>query len=81
MQKETQTEELVRLRNENAALKTQSTEIHLKVSAGGKIILYFPTSRFPTTLGFEQWLAVLDNQEMIRQLIKDNAGKLKKKGE
>ena len=71
--------ELERLRNENAALKKESSSgIRMKVSEKGAVSLY-GMGRFPVTLYKEQWLRLLDMANDIRAFIAANEAKLKVK--
>ena len=69
--------ELERLRNENAALKRESSSggIRLKVSEKGAVSAY-GLGRFPVT---EQWLKLLDMANDIRAFIAANESQLKTK--
>ena len=76
---EEMTQELARLRAENAALKSQTSKgVSLRVSEKGGVSVY-GLGRFPVTLYTEQWLRLLDMAEDIRGFIRDNADKLKVK--
>lgn len=72
--------ELERLRAENEALKAKASgqRVYLKVSDKGAVSLY-GLGRFPTTLYVEQWETVLGMAEEIRDFLKENASKLKRK--
>lgn len=73
--------ELERLRAENEALKAKATgqrSVYLKVSDKGAVSLY-GLGRFPVTLYVEQWETVLGMAEEIRDFLKENASKLKRK--
>jgi hypothetical protein len=72
--------ELERLRNENAALKRQSSpgSIRFKVSEKGAVSVY-GLGRFPVTLYKEQWLKLLDMANDIRTFIATNESQLKTK--
>jgi hypothetical protein len=72
--------ELERLRNENAALKRESSpgSIRLKVSEKGAVSVY-GLGRFPVTLYKEQWLKLLDMANDIRAFIAANESQLKTK--
>jgi len=73
------TEELERLRAENARLKsTVSRGVSLKVSEKGGVSVY-GLGRFPVTLYKEQWTKLLAMADDIRAFIRDNDGKLKTK--
>ena len=72
--------EVERLRAENEKLKARSARVSLKVSEKGALSVY-GMGRFPVTLYKEQWTKLLDMADEIRTFIKDNAGKLKTKGE
>jgi hypothetical protein len=73
------TEELERLRAENARLKrTASRGISLKVSEKGGLSVY-GLGRFPVTLYKEQWTKLLDMADDIRAFIKANDSSLKTK--
>ncbi len=72
--------ELERLKAENAALKTRGSKgVSMKVSEKGAVSVY-GLGRFPVTLYQEQWLKLLDLADDIRGFIRENEGKLKKKG-
>jgi hypothetical protein len=72
--------ELERLRNENAALKRESSRgsIRLKVSEKGAVSVY-GLGRFPVTLYKEQWLKLLDMADDIQAFIAANESQLKTK--
>jgi hypothetical protein len=71
--------ELERLRQENAALKKEtSSGMRLKVSDKGGVSVY-GLGRFPMTLYKEQWLRLLDMADEIRAFIADNDAELKSK--
>ena len=71
--------ELEKLRAENEALKRRTAKgTSLKVSDKGAVSVY-GLGRFPVTLYQEQWVKLLDLADDIRQFIKDNQDKLKKK--
>ncbi len=72
--------ELERLRNENAALKRESSRgsIRLRVSEKGAVSIY-GLGRFPVTLYKEQWLKLLDMANDIRAFIAENESQLKTK--
>jgi hypothetical protein len=80
MQDEMQAE-LERLRAENEALKAKAEDkrrVYLKVSDKGGVSLY-GLGRFPITLYVEQWETVLGMTDEIRDFLKANAGRLKRK--
>jgi hypothetical protein len=71
--------ELERLRQENAALKKEtSSGMRLKVSEKGGVSVY-GLGRFPVTLYKEQWLRLLDMAGEIRAFIAANDTELKSK--
>ena len=71
--------ELERLRNENAALKKETSDsIRMKVSEKGAVSVY-GMGRFPVTLYKEQWLKLLDMSDEIRAFIAENEARLKAK--
>ena len=71
--------EIERLRNENAALKKEtSAGVRLKVSEKGGVSVY-GMGRFPVTLYKEQWLKLLDMSDEIRAFIAANETELKTK--
>jgi len=71
--------ELDRLRRENELLKKGGTRgVSLKVSAKGGVSVY-GLGRFPITLYKEQWAALLDKADEIRQFIATHEGELKSK--
>jgi hypothetical protein len=71
--------EIERLRNENAALKKEtSAGVRLKVSEKGGVSVY-GMGRFPVTLYKEQWLRLLDMADEIRAFIAANEAELKSK--
>ena len=71
--------ELERLRQENAALKKEtSSGMRLKVSDKGGVSVY-GLGRFPVTLYKEQWLRLLDMADQIRAFIAANDAELKSK--
>ena len=71
--------ELERLRQENAALKKEtSSGMRLKVSDKGGVSVY-GLGRFPVTLYKEQWLRLLDMADEIRAFIAANDAELKSK--
>lgn len=76
---ESETEELARLRAENAALKAaKMKEMSFKVSEKGAVSVY-GLQRFPVTLYKEQWLRILDEGGRLRAFIADNEASLAKK--
>jgi hypothetical protein len=72
--------ELQRLRNENAALKRESSSgsIRFKVSEKGAVSVY-GLGRFPVTLYKEQWSKLLDMANDLRAFIAANETQLKTK--
>lgn len=71
--------ELERLRNENAALKKDTSgSLRMKVSEKGALSIY-GMGRFPVTLYKEQWLKLLDKADDIRAFIAANDAQLKAK--
>ena len=73
--------ELERLRAENEALKAKADDrrrVYLKVSDKGGVSLY-GLGRFPITLYVEQWETVLGMTDEIRDFLKTNASRLKRK--
>ena len=71
--------ELERLRQENAALKKEtSSGMRLKVSDKGGVSVY-GLGRLPVTLYKEQWLRLLDMADEIRAFIAANDAELKSK--
>lgn len=71
-------EELERLRQENAELRTKvqrGKTLELRVSQKGAVSVY-GLNRFPVTLYKEQWERLLDFQEQIRTFIRDHEGEL-----
>ena len=72
--------ELDRLRQENAALKSQRGPrgVSMKVSEKGGVSVY-GLGRFPATLYKEQWVRMLDMVDEIRTGISENEGSLKTK--
>lgn len=76
MTKAEQTEELERLRAENALLKERADPpLKLKVSQKGAVSVY-GLGRFPTTLYREQWIKVLDADREIRAFIESHQDEL-----
>ena len=71
-------DELERLRSENAALKSTSSGVRMKVSEKGALSIY-GMGRFPVTLYKEQWLKLLDMSDELRAFIAANEGQLKAK--
>jgi hypothetical protein len=69
-----------RLRAELEALKKTTTrgQVGLKVSEKGALSVY-GMGRFPVTLYREQWEKLLAMSDQIREFIKANDDKLKKK--
>ena len=71
--------ELLRLRAENAALKTsveaaakrKIREVTMKVGQSGCACLY-GLGRFPVSLYKEQWVILLNNVEGIKQFLAEN---------
>ena len=77
---ESESDELARLRAENAALKaTKTKEMFFKVSEKGAVSVY-GLQRFPVTLYKEQWLRILDEGGRLRAFIADNEKSLTSKG-
>ncbi|HOG64512.1 MAG TPA: hypothetical protein PLD82_03655 [Spirochaetota bacterium] len=75
-------EELERLRQENAELRTKvqrGKNLELRVSQKGAVSVY-GLNRFPVTLYKEQWERLLDFQEQIREFIRDHENELAVKG-
>ena len=71
--------ELERLRNENAALKKETSDsIRMKVSEKGAVSVY-GMGRFPVTLYKEQWLKLLDMSDEKRAFIAENEARPKAK--
>lgn len=74
--------EIERLTRENETLRQQSParpgQISLKVSEKGAVSVY-GLGRFPVTLYQEQWMKLLERADEIRQFIRTNEGRLKKK--
>lgn len=60
--------------------KQQKRNIDLRVAGKGGVSLY-GLGRFPVTLYYEQWLALLDHATEIREFLKANKSKLKMKGD
>ncbi|HUG36827.1 MAG TPA: hypothetical protein VML54_07745 [Candidatus Limnocylindrales bacterium] len=78
-QPEEMSQELARLRAENAALKSQTSKgVSLRVSEKGGVSVY-GLGRFPVTLYKEQWTKLLALSDEIRAFIRDNDAKLKAK--
>jgi hypothetical protein len=72
--------EIERLRAENAALKERgSQKLRLQVSAKGGVSLY-GVRRFPVTFYLEEWEKILGMATEIQTFLRDNEGKLKRKG-
>ena len=75
------TEELERLRAENAALKARSDRsIRLQVSAKGGVSLY-GIRRFPVTFYMEEWRRILGMADEIQAFIRENEAQLKRKAD
>ncbi len=73
--------ELERLRAENERLRQVARRAGvIKVSEKGAVSVY-GLGRFPVTLYPEQWERLLAMADEIRAFIRDNADKLKWKGE
>lgn len=73
--------ELERLRAENERLRAVARRAGvIKVSEKGAVSVY-GLGRFPVTLYPEQWERLLAMADEIRAFIRDNANKLKWKGE
>ena len=71
--------EIERLRTENENLKKPVRgQTSLKVSEKGALSVY-GMGKFPVTLYREQWERLLGMSEQIREFIRDNDDKLKKK--
>lgn len=71
-------EELERLRQENAELRTKvqrGKNLELRVSQKGAVSVY-GLNRFPVTLYKEQWERLLEFQEQIRDFIRDHESEL-----
>jgi hypothetical protein len=72
--------ELERLRAENEALKAKERRAtRLQVSEKGGVSLY-GLRRFPITFYADEWERMLGMADEIRAFVRDNAGKLKRKG-
>ena len=73
------TQELERLRAENAALKARpERSTRLQVSAKGGVSLY-GIRRFPVTFYMEEWERIFDETEKIRAFIRENEAALKRR--
>ncbi len=71
--------EIERLRAENEALKKPARgQMSLKVSEKGGLSVY-GLGRFPVTLYREQWEKLLAMADEIRNFIRENDARLKKK--
>ena len=71
--------EIERLRTENENLKKPVRgQTSLKVSEKGALSVY-GMGKFPATLYREQWERLLGMSDQIREFIRDNDDKLKKK--
>ena len=70
--------EIERLRAENEALKRPRGQTSLRVSEKGALSVY-GLGRFPVTLYREQWEKLLGMSDEIRQFIRENDHRLKKK--
>jgi hypothetical protein len=71
--------EIERLRTENENLKKPVRgQTSLKVSEKGALSVY-GMGKFPVTLYREQWERLLGMSDQIREFIRDNDDKLKKK--
>lgn len=71
--------EIERLRTENENLKKPVRgQTSLKVSEKGALSVY-GMGKFPVTLYREQWERLLGMADQIREFIRDNDDKLKKK--
>jgi len=76
---EEMTQELARLRAENAALKSQTSKgVSLRVSEKGGVSVY-GLGRFPVTLYKEQWTKLLDMAADIRTFLTEHDAELKTK--
>lgn len=74
-------QENARLLAELEALKkAQAAKFKLKVSEKGALSVY-GLQRFPVSLYREQWEAILENAEVIRDFIEANSDRLKTKGQ
>jgi hypothetical protein len=76
-----ETNELERLRAENARLKSQGTKsgaLSFRVSEKGAVSVY-GLGRFPVTLYQEQWDKLLAQVDDLRSFIEANRASLKKK--
>ena len=72
--------EVERLRAENVALKERdSKSLRLQVSAKGGVSLY-GVRRFPVTFYLEEWEKILGVAGEIQAFLRENEGKLKRKG-
>ena len=72
--------EIERLRAENVALKERdSRNLRLQVSAKGGVSLY-GVRRFPVTFYLEEWEKILGVAGEIQAFLRENEGKLKRKG-
>ena len=78
---ETETQELERLRRENAALKEKPAAgaLTFKVSEKGACSVY-GMGRFPVTLYKEQWARLFAAREELQAFLAANDSKLKSKG-
>ena len=72
--------EVERLRQENASLKSRGGKaLRLDVSVKGGVSLY-GLRRFPATFYADEWEKILSMGDEIRAFIRENEGKLKRKG-
>jgi hypothetical protein len=75
------TQELERLRAENAALKARpERSTRLQVSAKGGVSLY-GIRRFPVTFYMEEWRRILGMADEIQAFIRENEAQLKRKAD
>ena len=72
-------QELERLRQENEALKADSSKgLRLQVSAKGGVSLY-GIRRFPVTFYLEEWETILGMADEIRSFLEKNQASLKRR--
>lgn len=60
-------------------LAAKHGNLSCKVSEKGAVSVYGLQARFPVTLYAEQWTRLLDFGDNLKEFMKENAGKLKRK--
>ena len=57
----------------------KTNQVEFRVGDKGGVSAYNLGGRFPVTLYVEQWERLIDNIEVLKQFLKTNSGKLKRR--